>query len=608
MNGPSPTASTSAPRWRPLLWFLPVAALIVAQLRPVLGHFDRAVLATLDGADALMQSGILTWSARHVWQPAGWLDLPIFFPARSALVYMDSLLGQALLVAPLTLLGDPAPALLYNLACMLTLVLTGLAGIALWLVVDGDRSMSNRAAGAGICALLLLGSPFTSWQLGMLNQISPPWPVFFLAAAWKGWRRFQVKGSGGPWWWWAAASMVIQATWGWYGFADAVFCAAAAGTLGIWRAARGRQAVRFLKQLAIPLTVAGAMVLAVAWPNLAFRAQEPEYTRSLAEVRSFSADMQAFGNLGPHRATPRDFLGGSDEAPSDRAMRNSGMVLHPGWLTLVGVVLALVFRHRMTPGQRGFGVLLGVVAALGLVMAFGDSIGVLPGQELFRLPLPFGILQEIAVPFRAFRAPVRFAYLATIGLAWWATVGFTCLSASLTGKARRGILIGVITLVWLESVPMALLAVPTGVDGRSGRHPLPAATPQGAILTLPAPRTEQDEDRVEVRWLHRALSTGRPVTGGVSGWVPPATRDLRLRLASCEAGETDPLTVLASLRASGVVGVEMNVGDSDGRRVAFWSEVLARAGSRGVATAPGYRFYALADSLTAKSKDQEGDD
>jgi hypothetical protein len=140
---------------------------------------------------------------------------------------------------------------------------------------------------------------------------------------------------------------------------------------------------------------------------------------------------------------------------------------------------------------------------------------------------------------------------------------------------------------------MGLIAVPVEVDGRPGSYPLPASTPSGAILTLPAPPTEQEEDAIETRWLHRSLATGRPVTGGVSGWVPPATRETRASLAACETGDADPLAVLAELRAQGVVGVEMSVGASEPARVAFWDEVLTRAGYHGVDTAPGYRFYRL---------------
>ena len=140
---------------------------------------------------------------------------------------------------------------------------------------------------------------------------------------------------------------------------------------------------------------------------------------------------------------------------------------------------------------------------------------------------------------------------------------------------------------------MGLIAVPVEVDGRAGSHPLPTATSSGAILTLPAPPTEAAENTTETRWLHRALATGRPVTGGVSGWVPPVTRRTRARLAACETGDADPQVVLAELRAQGVVGVELSVGASDPERVAFWDRTLTRAGYLGVETAPGFRYYEL---------------
>ncbi len=225
--------------WRDALWALPVLALVVAQVRPVLDRFDRAVLATLNGVDATMQTGIITWTARHVWQPTGWSDLPIFHPAHRALVFMDSLLGQALLVAPLELLGDPAPPLLYNLAVVLSLLLTAAAGAALWLAARGDNGDSGSpAVGACLAALFLLGSPFSTWQLGMLNQIAPPWPVFMLAALLAGWRRFAVDRPARGWWWAAAFCVGSQAAWGWYGFADAIFILGTVAPVGIWFAAR----------------------------------------------------------------------------------------------------------------------------------------------------------------------------------------------------------------------------------------------------------------------------------------------------------------------------------------------------------------------------------
>jgi hypothetical protein len=580
------------PAWtwnrRTLLWLAPSLALILLQLRPVLTRLDSTVLGTLTGTDALMQSGILTWSAAQWWRPAAWVELPIVYPVQNALVCMDTLLGQALLVGPWRLLGA-SPALLYNLACAATLGLLVLAGSLLWRATAEDPDHRTTAIGAGLCALFLLGSPFTAWNLGMLNQISPPWVVFHLACLWLGWRRFQVQGRAGWWWWAAAACLVIQVAWGWYGFAAAVFGLMVAGSVAVVLGWRGRRLRSFLNQSVPPALLALAAVMVLAWPYLAQRADQPEFTRGMAEVRTYSTSLQMIGNPGPHRATWDDLLGRSEPAAA-RALRNDGAVLYPGWLTLLGALLAAMQWRRLSPAQRRYGLVLAAIALVGAVMSFGESGGLPPGSEQ-RLKLPFGYLREIAPPFQAFRAPVRFVYLIVIAMAWWATLGFLVLAERWGRRRGRWLLIGVMAAVLIESIPMGLLAVPTQVDGRIRRHPLPEVVPPGAVLTLPAPATEAEEDLTEVRWLHRALATGRHVTGGVSGWVPLPTRDLRLQLAACEAGRADPLALLDRLRGEGIAGVELAVTAGQPERVAFWEAVLIGAGYRPLPTVPGYRFY-----------------
>ncbi|MDD5718149.1 MAG: hypothetical protein PHQ53_00505 [Candidatus Krumholzibacteria bacterium] len=580
-------------RWSGWLWALPVAALIAAQIRPVFGQCERAVLATLDGVDALMQSGLVAWSATTWWQPAIWVGLPIFYPTPNAIVCMDSLLGQALLVAPLRLFGDPSPALLYNLACLATLVLVAVATALLWHGSGAGRERATGAAGAALCALFLLGSPFTTWQLGMLNQISPPCVVLLLVCLWLGWRRFDRHGGAGLWWWAAAACLAIQAAWGWYGFADAFFVLAVAGVAGTWAAWRRRRVRTLVRQVLAPVLLASALVLAMAWPYLTQRSSESEFTRGEQEVSYYSATLQMIGNPGPHRATWRDLWGGGELA-AERARRNVDAVLHPGWVALACAAIGVWRWRRMSPAVRRFGLLLAAIGVVGIVMAFGDSGGLPPGTAN-RLKLPFGYLRDLVTPFQAFRAPVRFVYLGAIALAWWAAVGACSVAEPLKPRSRRLLLGGLTLALWLESVPMGLLAVPVRVDGRPGSQPLPARVPAGAVLTLPAPATEQDEDATEVLWLHRALATGRPVTGGVSGWVPPQTERLRALLAACEAGCADPLVVLADLRAQGIAGVEMAVAGADSVRVAYWDSVLSEAGYRSFATVPGYLFYLAAD-------------
>ena len=349
---PSPIPTSRGERLRRLLWAAPALALVAAQMRPVLGRLDHAVLASLDGTDAIMQSGILAWSARHWFQPAVWVNLPIFYPARDAITGMDSLLGQALAVTPVQLLGDPTPALLSNLACLLTLLLVAIAGALLWRTGgdDGAAPDARGAATAGLAALLLLGSPFTGWQLGLLNQISPPWVVLAIVAAWSGWRRFTAedggvdRGSGAARRWWLAAfCLAAQAAWGWYGFADAVFALAVAATAGVVAATRRGRLRELLRTVAPPAAAAALVVLAIATPNLIQHAHEPQYTRTADEVRIYGADLDRFADAGPHRAVWADWFGRGEDAAA-RAARNVKPVLHPGWLPLLLAIAGVIGR------------------------------------------------------------------------------------------------------------------------------------------------------------------------------------------------------------------------------------------------------------------------
>ena len=190
------------------------------------------------------------------------------------------------------------------------------------------------------------------------------------------------------------------------------------------------------------------------------------------------------------------------------------------------------------------------------------------------------------MPFQAFRAPVRFAFLMTVAVTWWAAAGAYAVWPRPAARWRRLALPVVWGLLWLESVPVGLIAAP--VDPAWSATTVLAA---GPVLTLPAPATEQQENATEVAWLHRAVATGQPVTGGVSGWVPPATRRLRERLAACEAGREDPRVLLDQLRAAGVVAAELAVRSAAPRQVAFWDSVLIAEHYRPHVSGPGYRRY-----------------
>lgn len=578
-------------RWRSLMWGMPALFLVLAQVRAVLGQFNDAVLATLDGGDAVLQSGILTWTTRYFWDPALCVQLPIFYPAQNALVCMDTLLGQALGVFPFYHALGLGPAALYNLSVVQTLLLTAASGALLWWVVADEQPRSFRAAGAGFCALALLGSPFTAWQLGMLNQISPPWVVVLLACLWGGWRRFEAGRDARRWWWAAALCLPAQAAWGWYGFAGATFVAGTAGGVGLVLAARARRLRALLVPMVLPLVAAAALVAALAWPYLQLRAQTPEYTREIEAVQHYGSHLHVLGNAGAHRLGLDD-LRGTAAPVAERAMRNTDAVMHPGYVASLCALAGVWGWRRMAPGMKRFGVLVTAVGVVGFVMSFGDSGGYPPGSGQ-RLTLPFGVLRDLVMPYKAFRCPSRFIFLTNIAVAWWAAAGLYGLSTLAPGRVRTAVLVLVWGLLWVESVPMAMHAAPVPASAQVAAESVAAGQALGAMLVVPAPVDESDETVWDAYWLLRALATGRPATDGMSGWVPPVSRQLRRRLVDCEQGRHRVPALLDSLRSEGIVAVELAEDHGRPGRSAFWRAALGSAGLQAQRSAPGYLYYRL---------------
>lgn len=548
----------------PWTW-LAVAVLILACLRPVLGDWTHSVLAPFGGLDAAFQSALLEWGARHVFEPTVWIDLPIFFPAHGALAFMDPLTAQSLLIEPAHRLGA-TPAAQYNLACLLSLVLAAAAAATLWRATAGLAPASGRGA-AGICALLLIGSPYTAAQLGHLNQLPPAGvPAAMAALVWT-LMRWESGRNSAAGWWALAAALVGQAALGWYGFAYASIAVVVMGTGWILRRRRSLDWRPAVIRAAPALLAAGLGVWALAAPHLQAERDQTDFTRHTSEVRWYSADAKHLLNRGAYRAGPADWLGRGPD-PATRHLGVDRQVLHPGWMALLLAGIGWATRRRLDPAAREWGGWLLLAGGAGLVLAFGDSVG-LPFTDR-RLPLPLAWLQAGFEPARAYRAAARFAFLFTLAVAWWGTAGWLRLAA-VSRRRGRWLAGGAGVLLLLESVPVG---VPTlALADQTVRRVDPIAGE--AVLTLPAPPDVYHEDLREARWLWRALATGRPVTGGVSGWVPPVTRELRRALAAGEQGDLSADEIFAEVRSWGVTRVEIFAADTD-PRLAHWRSVLMR--------------------------------
>jgi len=563
-----------------------VLTVAAACLGPVWKDWSGSVVAPFGGIDAMLQLGILEWTARHWFQPWLWVDLPIFYPVPGALGFMDSLLGQAWLVWPVRLLSEPTVSGLYNWAFLGSLLLAVIAAGVLW------RSTGGPFWTGGVFSLALVGAPYTQAQIGHLNQLPPPFVLLALAAvvtALKG----RTEDTAPVWPWWAlAAALVLQAAWGWYGFAHAVigiFVLTVFWLVGLLYQGGGAasQISPVIRLAWFPALLAAGAVVVLALPQLKSADRYPEFTRPSEEVRFGSADIQHLLNRGVYRGEPADWIG-KGKTGLERYQDRDRQVLNPGWVALVLAVFGWFQRGGISASRRRLGAGLLVMGLVGLILAFGDSVG-LPGSDR-RISLPLEWLRSVAPPFKAFRGAWRFSWLFVIAVAWWSAVGTEML-------VRRQGLVGrltpaVVALLILVSLPAAVPAmkVPT-----TGRPVWPAFPQTGPVVTLPAPPTEYDEDVTEALWIVRVLETGQPVTGGATGWVPPEIVDFRVRLADCENGRLAFADLMSTWKDMGIVSAEIALRPGDERRTNFWRETLLGAGA--VRSEPwprlGYEMFLL---------------
>jgi hypothetical protein len=428
-----------------------------------------------------------------------------------------------------------------------------------------------------------------------LNQLPPPFVLFTLGALIAGLRRHDAGLPATRWWWLLGVCLVLQAAWGWYGFAYAIVGVAVIKTAWMFHRTRrgslgGRVVWDLVKQAMLPSVLAMVGVLILAQPQLQLADRYENFQRDDLEVRQGSADIQHLFNRGAYRSGPADWVG-QGASGKERFAERARQVVHPGWLALGLAGVGWWRRGYMPYQQRRIGRALLLLGSVGLVLAFGESVGV-PGTGI-RIPLPMDFLRELVPPFKAFRGAWRFSWLMVIALSWWSALA---VQQIVDRQGHRQVKVWVpsvlLMVLTLLSLPVKLPALDLGTEGRLASVP---NRDRMAVLTLPAPATEYEEDFFEARWLLRAMVTGSRVTGGASGWVPPEIVDLRQRLAACEQDPDAAVGLLTEWKEKGYVQVELVLRNDDQERVDFWRKVLVKTGARLSNTWPheDYEFYEL---------------
>ena len=483
-------------------------ALTLVLTWPLLREISSAVPAAI-GTQGEVLGGpfVIGWVLKTLFRDPGQVfHLPIFHPEPLALAYSDHLIGEALMAAPAVSLTGSL-ALGYNRVIILSFVASAWAAYRLTRLVGVSRS------GAFLAGLLFAFAPFRYSNLGFLNQITTeflPLGLFFALRFVRRWRRRDLAG--------ATATLVAQSYCGWY---YTLYLALAYVLLALYAWAAG-----WLRRGRVPWRAVGVAALAGAvlvlpglLPYLELRRIMPGFGRTLGMTAMYSADLLDYVKTSRGNWLAGRWLG-----------LTTGLACWPGLVTvpLALVGLASLWRERRRAAEVGYFAALGGVAFL---LSLGPVLHV-AGKQL-PIPLAYGAVYFLFPGFSALRGPARLAVLVLLAAVVLAGVGYDRWLRRLGARGERVLFAGFAAVAVISSLnAVARVPLPRR-DAMPPAYDWLARRPGSfAILELPIPATESEEDSVDLVRQFHILHHGRPTLDGVSGFVPPAVRRLRLELQS----------------------------------------------------------------------------
>lgn len=524
-------------RLRPLL--LAAAALVAitsVYTWPLLLYANTAVAH--DRGDPLLVTWILWWTSHTIPLTAAWWNAPAFHPAAGVLAFSENLLGLAPIAVPINAVTR-SPLLAYNIAFLLSYVLSGLGAYLLAFV------LTRRHGASFVAAIAFAFAPYRLSHTQHLQLLSSYWMPVAIATL-----HLFVRA---PTWRWAAlfaGSWLLQAlACGYYFFFLSIFAL-------LWLAwfAPGRLSVRQLVRLGTAWAIAA---LALAPVLLGYRSIHAGYgfRRSPVEVVNYSADI-----AGLFAASP-DSLVWSGLRFADGAESE----IFPG-LTLVVLLLVglVVLRGRSRHESQGALLFYAGSAVLMWTLALGP-VPKLSGVAV-GVPGPYALLAQLP-GFDGMRVPARLWMMSVLGLAAAAALVVARIESR---RVRRAVVaaasLGMLLDAWPRAFPV-VAAPGTRVTTGTAR----------VRLGLPL--------EAETETMFGAIPQGRRVVNGYSGYWAPQHAALRYLLAN-----HDP-TILGRLAATEPIEV---IVESAGDRGGAWTSYVERyAGVRKTDSGPDWAGYEL---------------
>ena len=561
-------------RLHPVWAALSYLTLTLVLTYPLVGQLSSALPSDL--GDPLLNTWILWWNSTVLPFSEAWWHAPLFYPAADGAAFSEHLVGISVFATPIIwVTGNPVVA--YNVAFLLSFPLSGLAAYLLGYELTGRRDAAWVAGLAyGFC-------PYRIDQLPHLQVLSSYW----MPLALLGLHRYLAESR----WRWLAlfgVSSLLQGLSN--GYYLLYFPVLVAGWL-VWFL----PAVHRWKRLAAVGLAWVVSVLPLA-PVLWRYQQVHErfgFVRSLAEIRSFSADvtgllsapalLSLWGFLDPFKRLEGQLFPGLavvivvavglthvNWAARDRQtvvaawLRRGlaasaivlfmaafvGWVIGPWDITVLG--LAIIVHSLDKPISEGlvFLVLFGLTSPvvrtayrvksplafylLATAALWILTLGPFPtfmGQP-FIVDAPYLWLMQLP-GFDAVRAPARFWMIAVACLSVAAGLAF---ARSVPVEAR-----------W-RHLALGLASVAILADGWTTRMPIVEVPPRSRVLeqaaTGPVLELPLGDPFADVAAMYRAIYHGRPVVNGYSGHSAPHYQMLAHGL---ERLNPDILTALSRL-------------------------------------------------------------
>jgi hypothetical protein len=477
---------------------------------PLARNLDRAVS---DPGDPYITTFTLAWVHHSlVHDMTRLFHAPIFHPHRYTLAFSENLIGVAVPTLPLAIAGVD-PLTIHNIALLAGFVFTG------WSACLMGRLLTGSLLGGIGAGLFFAFLPWRYVHLSHLQHQWAGWLPLLVAAIVFYWLRpapgrallvaFAFMANGLTNMHWLAFSLVA---------APAVALTAGLGSTHgrSWRAWLG---------ILGAFTAGGAALLPILHPYLR--------VRQLYAMRSDGGESALWS------AYPLDWLAAAPDSLYSRLWplltTEPERWLFPGILPSILTLFALFALHRPTgasvPPRSGAWMTGIVLLIIGFVASLGSNA-------------PFHRLLSETVPlFGGIRAPARWAMIGYLGMAILIAITLAAIV-----RLRRGRLVaaGLLALlvVELNQAPVRYWLSPPGADAITRRaHEL---RDQLVIAWLPLDQTSQ---------YRRMLDAARhlaPMVNGVSGFAPPAYRELE---ASYLSGELGPefTRALLTLGTSAVV-------------------------------------------------------